>query len=516
LSAVLDQTDVDRFRDIVARRFGLRFDDTRLGHLAKALEGRLESAAERPAAYLRRLDSRTLAREDMRALAGALTVSETYFFRNIEQFRALEEVALPARMSARSESRRLRFLSAGCASGDEAYSIAILVRDVPGLAGWDVSIQGVDLSPAVIERAIRARYAGWALRETPASVQKRFFRPEGRDFVLDPAVQAMATFRERNLVEDDEALWPREALDVVFCRNVLMYLTADAARGVVERIARSLAPGGFLFLGHAETLRGLSRAFHLEHTHGTFYYRRREAHEVASADATEGALGQTPLPLSDTGASIGADDSWVDNIRRASERIQSLTTTSTAASARSMIEPRATQATRDRGRADLVVAVDLLRREQYVEAQLVLGGLPKESALDPETLLLKAVLLTHGGDLARAEEVCRDLLQRDEMNAGAHYLMALCREGAGAPRSAVEHDQLAAYLDPGFAMPRLHLGLLARRAGDEEGSRRELHHALALLQHEEASRLLLFGGGFSREALVALCRAELARGKGAP
>jgi chemotaxis protein methyltransferase CheR len=101
------------------------------------------------------------------------------------------------------------------------------------------------------------------------------------------------------------------------------------------------------------------------------------------------------------------------------------------------------------------------------------------------------------------------LLACDELNAGAHYLLALCRESAGDRARALEHDRTAIYLDASFAMPRLHLGLMARRAGDAEAARRELTQALPLLKREDASRLLLFGGGFGREALISLCQAEL-------
>ncbi len=124
-------------------------------------------------------------------------------------------------------------------------------------------------------------------------------------------------------------------------------------------------------------------------------------------------------------------------------------------------------------------------------------------------LLLQAILLTHGGDLALAEGVCTKLLELDETSAGARYLMALCRESSGDALGATNQDQIAIYLDPSFAMPRLHLGLLSRRTGDLRAARRELEQALALLEREEASRVLLFGGGFSRDALISLCRAEL-------
>lgn len=511
----IERADVERFRDIVARRFGLRFDDTRLGQLAEVLRRQLESARGLPGAYLGRVDSGGLAPSETRALTGELTVSETYLFRNVEQFRALAEVALPERMAARSRSRSLRVLSAGCASGDEAYSIAMLVREQPGLDAWDVSIQGVDLSATAIEKASCARFSPWSLRETPADVQQRFFRADGRDFVLDPAVRAMVRFEVRNLSEADPTLWRSEAFDVVFCRNVLMYLTADAAAGVVERIAQSLAPGGFLFLGHAETLRGLSRDFHLQHTHGTFYYRRRNEHEtvalhpIASRPAPPPTVRSEPPPLPDP------DGAWVENIRRASERVASLTRDVSSA-ARRTAEPAAMRVPSGPRRPDLVEVVDLVRAERYADAQAELGRLPEDTARDADVLLLKAVLLTHGGELSSAEQVCGELLAADEMNAGAHYVRALCREGAGALDAAVEDDLLAIYLDPAFAMPRLHLGLLAQRTGDRSAARRELEQALRLLEKEEPARLLLFGGGFSREALVALCRSELLRCGGAP
>jgi chemotaxis protein methyltransferase CheR len=158
---------------------------------------------------------------------------------------------------------------------------------------------------------------------------------------------------------------------------------------------------------------------------------------------------------------------------------------------------------------DLAAPIDLLRKERFADALHLVENLPPESAADPDVLLLLAVLLVQSGQFARAEHVCRGLLKADDLNAGAHYVLALCREGEGDRRGAAEHDQVAAYLDPAFAMPHLHLGRLMRREGDRKGARGELRLALTLLQREDASRLLLFGGGFSRNALIALCRGEL-------
>jgi chemotaxis protein methyltransferase CheR len=128
---------------------------------------------------------------------------------------------------------------------------------------------------------------------------------------------------------------------------------------------------------------------------------------------------------------------------------------------------------------------------------------------DPDALLLRAVLLTNGGRTEEAAQTARELLAQDELHAGAHYVMAMCCEHAGELENALEHDRAAIYLDADFAMPHLHLGLISKRRGDVDAARVAIERALSRLAREDTSRVLLFGGGFSREALIAICRAEL-------
>ena len=158
---------------------------------------------------------------------------------------------------------------------------------------------------------------------------------------------------------------------------------------------------------------------------------------------------------------------------------------------------------------DLSLVLEAVRQERFADALELIGSLPADSNEDSDALLLHAVLLTNHGRLKESEEVCRRLLALDELNAGAHYLMALCREHDGDANGAIEHGQTAIYLDPGFAMPHLHLGILAKRSGDHATAKHELGQALVLLASEDASRILLFGGGFSRDALLQLCRTQL-------
>lgn len=506
-ASIVDSQQALRFRSLVTRRLGLHFDDAKLGFLSEVLQRRITALGRSCEDYLDRFESDPSSRE-LGPLASELTVSETYFFRHREQMNAFREVALPQRL-AQIPSRHLRFLSAGCASGEEAYSLAMLVRQEPRASARQISIIAVDVNPAVLERARRGRYASWALRDTPPDIRSRWFRREGSEFQLDDSIREPVSFYEHNLIMPgnpsggglegcEGGLWAPETYDVVFCRNVLMYLTPEAARTVVAKIARAMGPGGFLFLGHAETLRGLSHAFHLRHTHETFYYQRRDALNelpaTAAFQSAEGAVSHSlPEPRTDSG-------DWVSAINAASDRVEAIVRTGSPP-----ISPGLGIA--HEPQIDVKGAEDLLRQERFVEALSLLQG---QSSPDPDVLLLRAVLLAQSGQVEAAEEVAGQLLQIDELTAGAHYVLAVCREATGKVESAVTHHQAACYLDPAFAMPRLHLGLLARRADNREAAHRELSLALDLLDREEGSRLLLFGGGFGREALKSLCCAEMA------
>ncbi len=491
-------SDVRRFRGAIEQSMGLYFDEGKCDFLAEVFHARLEKNNESGEDYLRRLENAE-AHAEWRALGQLLTVPETYFFRHFDQFKAFAEVALTHRMAARVITKRLSILSLGCASGEEAYSLAVMTHEAMLDAAWDVSILGADINPAVIEKASAARYTDWSLREVSLDVRQKWFHRQGRDYVLDPLIRKAVRFEERNLSEDAADFWRPETYDIIFCRNMMMYFSPERARQLVARITRSLAPGGYLFLGHAETLRGLSQDFHLCHTHETFYYRRRASDEIVSAHAE---YLHVPVELSPPlTAILAGNDGWIDAIRLSSERIHALAQTSPALAESAIAE--------EKNQWDLGSAFDLLRQERFAEALTAVRILPPAAGMDPDTLLLKAVLCAHSGQLEEAEQVCRHLLDLDELNAGAHYVLALCCEGSGDTHAAVEHDQAAVYLDAGFAMPRLHLGLLSRRLGDRAAARAELEQALILLQREDASRLLLFGGGFGREALLALCRAEL-------
>jgi chemotaxis protein methyltransferase CheR len=487
--------NAERFSRLIEKRLGLQFEESRLGALAEVLERRSRGRGITSRVYLGLLEADALESE-YESLAPDLTVAETYFFRNINQFHALTEWVLPEVMAARSRERTIRVLSAGCASGEEPYSISMVLREACG-ANWSVAVKAVDLNAASLQKANRGRFSRWAFRETPPELQQRWFVRDGDEYVLDTTVRQSVEFERGNLADNMARVWRPASYDIVFCRNVMMYFAPDRARLLVDCIAQSLAPGGFLFLGHAETLRGLSNDFELCHTHDTFYYR-----------LTGNSLG-SPTPDVRSPAAASAEwsaASWVAAVGSANERIRQLVP---AASTDFTLRPDPAQ-TEYQPQCDLTPALDLLRQERFGDALGVLGNLPPESDRDEKVLLLRSALLTHCGRLAEAEKSCRQLLRLDERSAGAHYLLALCHESRNDSSAAMQQNQIAIHLDPCFSMAHLHFGLLAKRAGRRDAARLQLRQAFSLLHQEDDFRLLLFGGGFSREALMTLCQDELA------
>lgn len=492
------------FRSLVARRLGLWFDDHRQDFLADLLRERTVISGGDPAAYLQILAGPG-SRDEWQTLACLLTVTETYFLRGGDHFRAFVETVLPECLQQQTTMRPLRLLSAGCASGEEAYSLAIFLREhSAALNGRPAEIIGVDINRHMLAKARAGRYSEWSLRETPLEIREKYFRNVRSEFVLDENIVAMASFHERNLAEPNDDLWQPGAFDAVFCRNVVMYFVPETAAALVARIQRALAPGGYLFLGHAETLRGLSQAFHLRRNHGTFYYQLRGDEREAPRPAIAAApTAETPPPLATV--EPAAATSWFEEIGRASARIATLAAATPPPPAPAGAAARAQRA------GEINRVLDLHRQERFADALAHLQGLPAGVAPDADLQVLHAVLLVNCGRLAEAEALCRPLLGRDDLNAGAHYVAALCREHAGDLAAVEEHDAAAAYLDPSFAMPRFHLGLLCKRVGREPEALAHFDAALALLVKEDPVRLLLFGGGFSRETLVQACRGEIQR-----
>jgi chemotaxis protein methyltransferase CheR len=489
-AAAIDEAKLVRFAELIDQRLGLHFDGSSLKDLAAILSARARSLrCASVDAYLHRFEAAGSMHEEFRALAAMLTIGETYFFRSPEQFTAFSELALP-QLTCTQPGRNIRILSAGCATGEEAYSFAITLRELGASAPAQVSILGIDLSAQSIISARHGHYAPWALRSTPPECLEKYFRRDRDQYVLDQGVRAMVEFEERNLALEDYSFWKPNSFDIIFCRNVTMYLSARAFGEVIARFARVLAPDGFLFLSYTEPLRGISQAFQVEHFHGAFYYRPRDQ-RLSPAISRQPNLSTASAAFKSKARPIATTP------LRAALAVHDLSTQPLDSTTPSKPSP------------SLDLAAALMAAERFDEALATIESLPPADRGQPDVMLLAAMIQIERERLDDAAELCSALLDRDQLNAGAHYLTALCHEQGGRRMAAVESYRVGVYLDQAFAMPHLRLGLMFRREGDFCGARRELQNASALLAQEDPARIVLFGGGFSRATLIDLCASEL-------
>lgn len=261
----------------LAEEFGLHFGPEKRDMLRNRLEPRRAALGLRTFEdllfHLRFHPEREAERE---RLVPHLTNNESYFCRERGTLAVLRDEVLPALRGKLGPAGEPRMLSAACAAGEEAYTLAIVARESGAFPPARVRITGVDVDPCALERAQAGVYRGHALRGTEPDFRERWLVREGEDaWAVRPELRAGVEFRRANLVEPGwwEPLAPQH---VVLCRNVLIYFGDEALRRAAEGLYRVLAPGGYLFLGHAETLRRVPTRLRAERRPGAVFYRRPE------------------------------------------------------------------------------------------------------------------------------------------------------------------------------------------------------------------------------------------------
>jgi chemotaxis protein methyltransferase CheR len=266
-----------QLRDFVYQLCGLHFTEDSKYLLEKRLGKRLQVLnlkSFKDYYYLLRYSPAK--DQELTELIDLLTTNETYFFREDFQLRTFREEILPELRERKEKSgnRQLRIWSAGCSSGEEPYTIAMILLDQPWLQDWRVEIIGTDISQRVLQLARQAVYSESAFRTTDTVCRQRFFTPDGngRERVCDE-VRKLVTISHLNLFDTSRvALLGR--MDVVFCRNVIIYFDQPGKKKVVETFQQRLNPEGFLLLGHSESLMNISTAFRLRHFKNDMVYQK--------------------------------------------------------------------------------------------------------------------------------------------------------------------------------------------------------------------------------------------------
>ena len=312
--------------ELVARYTGLYFPDGRRNDLERGLRSALSDIGfDDVLSGIRWLLSAIPQRSQIENLARFLTVGETYFFRDKNCFDFLGEQVLPELISLRrSSGKYLRIWSAGCCSGEEPYSAAILLtRTLPDIEDWKISILGSDINPFFLKKASSATYSNWSFRDAPKWVKDGHFAAKGDNlFELFPDIRKRVTFVCHNLIEEDHSplFGIAGVTDVIFCRNVLMYLTPAHQKQVVRKLRASLADGGWLIVSPSEVSTALFDGFDEVTFQGATFYRNspkraRQKATARSADITV-ISGNPALPYEPPGGQLTASEGVVSRNTR--------------------------------------------------------------------------------------------------------------------------------------------------------------------------------------------------------
>lgn len=425
--------DRDLLREVsrlVAERMGLHFPEERWADLARGLRAAgQELGFEYPDACVGWLKTRELTIRQVEMLASHLTVGETYFFRDPESFQALEREILPPLVASRLESgRTLRLWSAGCCTGEEAYSLAITcARALPDIRAWHVSILATDINPKFLAKAETGVYSQWSFRGAPDWLRERFFSPvHDKKFAIEPTSKGLVHFSYLNLAEDAYPSLHNQtnAMDAIFCRNVLMYFTPEHQHRVVASLHRCLVDGGCLLVNPAEASVSLFPMFAMEKIGGVIIFRKTS--RLARVESWPRPVSPAPAP------------------------------TAPARAPRSFVAP-----------------------SPAVSVAPVAPAPPPASVTAParENPLLQARSYANQGRLTEALAVCQDAIAAERANLTAHFLYATICQELGRLDEAVLALGKVLYLDQDFILAHHALGDLYRRLGKHKESSR--HHAVA-------------------------------------
>lgn len=276
---MLPSESLDEAAALVRRKTGLTFAGIRASALESGLIKAMQAAGiADPTTYVTRLDHEV---DLLDALVAEITIGETHFFRDADQWALLRTTILPSLLRHRSPDRPLRIWSAGCATGEEPYTAAIVLHELGAAATGHVI--GTDLSRRALSTARRGLYTRWSLRGVPAEMEEAYFRPAGRRYELAPAIRESVEFRYHNLAADafPSVSAGLTAMDVVLCRNVLIYFDAATLPAVAQRLLDSLSDEGWLLLGASDPpIAGLARCEVHVTGSGLAYRRARESSTV--------------------------------------------------------------------------------------------------------------------------------------------------------------------------------------------------------------------------------------------
>ncbi|MCU0598624.1 MAG: hypothetical protein MUE70_05105 [Desulfobacterales bacterium] len=434
------------------------------------------------------------------SLAAYLTIGETYFLRDKNLFQTLKDDIIQDMIhSNQPHGKTISFLSAGCSTGEEPYSIAIFLHHMfPVLRDWKIIIIGTDINPNFLDKARQGVYSRWSLRETPEQIVKSYFiQTDANRFLIAPFIKRMVRFERLNLMEPDygQVLNLRGHIDILFCRNVLMYFDSVCRNQVIEKLVKLISKNGWFISGPAE--------FGFIQTSG-----------LVPVKFSTIILHQKKAPFPDSGATnaairdSGGRPAFLSCIRPKNEPAampSKINTISKPFRKKRTDVELYEEASKDYENGNYNAAAKKLSR--------ILGHPDKENGIlmNTELMVLLAKSYANMGDLDHAGFWCHKAIESEKLNPEIHFLQSSIFQGEGKIKEAIRSLKHAIYLDPDFTMAHFIMGILLLNDKNAIESRKSLANALSLLKNKDLEEVLPFSEGMTVARLIETITAMLSK-----
>ena len=440
----------------ISSEIGLFFPEDRWRDLKRGILGAaVELGCVDADHFVERLIASPADRKMIEVLARHLTTGETYFFREKQVFLILKEKILPGLIRSRSASGKIiRIWCAGCSSGEEPYSIAILLKQMlPDIHDWNITIRATDINIDALLRAREGIFGEWSFRDTDPELRNSFFTTgeKGR-FVINPEIKKMVSFAYLNLVSDPypELANNTNAMDIIFCRNVLMYFSPEQVESVTRRFHHALLDGGWFVTSVTETSLNLTREFSGINLPEAIVYRKvsRDPDEVPHTGPASRSVTVIPkIPR-------------IISARAGTRSVSPAVTVPVAA--RSVPAPKKPEPV-----STITAALEHYKAGRYAEVASACEVLPDREK-NTGTMILLTRAYANQGQLDLAENWCRKAIASDRINPETHYLLASILQELGREEEAAESLQRVLYLDHTCILAHYDLGNISLRQGDKK------------------------------------------------
>lgn len=459
--AEFNDDDFVLFQNLLSQETGIYFSHDRKQHLQMALDerlsrGRYESYRE----YYHFIQSHPQRQEEVRHLIALITVGETFFFRNSPHFDALVNAVLPEIIERKKKSHKtIRVWSAGCSKGSEPYSIAITLREkFPLPQEWGISIFATDINHHVLDLARKGVYAFRDLSHMPEEYIRRYFHKSGHQYQLVDQIKKYVKFGYHNLARSSFQIPELQNLDIIFCRNVTIYFDLQTTKRIVEQFYDCLSFGGYLFIGHAETLWQITDKYELVEFPRAYVYRK-----------TKGQMGTKGLRHFAGVPAIPLD----------------------------IVPPE--QATS--------IAPEKKRRI-FKDSDL-----KKPFSVHPpvENRLAQATLLANQAQYEEAIRQLESIVKDDSLCQEAYYLLGVLYYNAGSYDQAIAQFGRVIYIDPGAALAYFNLAHIYLYQKNISQAKKEFKNVLRILEKRDPGEIVKFSDDFTADYLLRACENNLAK-----